>query len=131
MKKKYVAKTDLHISVMLKSKQSVHISFHSQTGGGSVFYTDNAEIQEALEKHPKFGKLFKEVALPKVEPAKKAVKTEAEPPAENNVNKVEVTDLDDAKDYLSERFGVSRTKLRSKANIMAEAEKHKIEFVGI
>ncbi len=131
--KKYKAKTDIHISVVLKSGKSAHITFASQTGGGSVYYTDNKEIQEAIKKHPKFGKLFKEVAVeepkPKVEKNDAKKKSKASKKAE--LKKVSVTDLDSAKDYLSEKFDVSRTKLKSEKEIKAEAKKHGIEFEGI
>lgn len=59
MLKKYQAKSQISISVLLKKGTSVHISFSALTGGGSVYYTDDEDIQSALEKHLKFGKLFK------------------------------------------------------------------------
>ena len=51
--------------------------------------------------------------------------------AEGNVTKITITCLDDAKDYLSEKFGISRTKLRSKKAIEEAAAENGIEFVGI
>ena len=51
--------------------------------------------------------------------------------AEGNVTKITITCLDDAKDYLSEKFGISRTKLRSKKAIEEAAADNGIEFVGI
>lgn len=59
MTKKYTAKTDIALSVYLKSGKSVHVSFSALTGGGSVLYTDDEELQAALEAHPKYGRLFK------------------------------------------------------------------------
>lgn len=44
---------------------------------------------------------------------------------------VKVTDLQDAKDYLAEKFGISRTLLRSKEAIMAKAKANGLEFEGI
>ncbi|MBR6631006.1 MAG: hypothetical protein IKK89_03550 [Alistipes sp.] len=199
-KKKYIAKSHISLSVRVSDKASAHITFSALTGGGSVFYTDDENLQQALEKHHKFGKLFKEdktfteqtavkkakAATPvKVEattkPAttpnptednnaedkkaddnnaedKKADDNNAEDKkaddntpinptesdmddsnakedntteAEGNVTKITITCLDDAKDYLSEKFGISRTKLRSKKAIEEAAADNGIEFVGI
>lgn len=189
-KKKYIAKSHISLSVRVSDKASAHITFSALTGGGSVFYTDDENLQQALEKHHKFGKLFKEdktfteqtavkkakAATPvKVEattkPAttpnptednnaedKKVEDNNAEDKnaddntpinptesdmddsnaeedntteAEGNVTKITITCLDDAKDYLSEKFGISRTKLRSKKAIEEAAADNGIEFVGI
>lgn len=56
--KKYKAKTDVSINVTLQNGRNTRISFSPLTAGGSVFYTDDKEIQDALERHYKFGKLF-------------------------------------------------------------------------
>ncbi len=57
--KKYIAKTNISINIVLKSGKNRHITFSALTGGGSVFYTDDPEIQKAMECHYKFGKLFR------------------------------------------------------------------------
>lgn len=158
MVKKYVAKTDIAISVYLKSGKSTHVPFSAKTGGGSVLYTDDAELQEALEAHPKYGKLFKleQVIDPNKKPAapvepeegaedteanEEPVNPDADPDTEEatdeedegeEVKKIMVNSIDEAKDYLCEHFeGYSRTKLRSKVAIKAAAEKEGFEFVGI
>ena len=48
-----------------------------------------------------------------------------------NIEKVEVSCLDDAKDYLNEKFNVDRRKLSSSKAIMECAKAHNIEFVGL
>lgn len=48
-----------------------------------------------------------------------------------NLIKVHVTDLASAKDYLADKFGISRTSLRSAKAIMEQAALHGIEFEGI
>lgn len=57
------------------------------------------------------------------------------PEAENGVavkvQKVEVSSLDDAKEYLKENFNVAASKLRNRAAILEQAEANGIEFVGI
>lgn len=44
---------------------------------------------------------------------------------------IDVTDLDDARDYLCENFGIARSKLRSNVSVYRAAEEHKIVFRGI
>lgn len=175
MLKKYQSKSSISLSVLMNTGKSVHVSFDSLTGGGSIFYTDDEELQEALAKHHKYGRLFKEVELvkPVAEPAPKkkpVVKEEevedvedidevddtedevdetteenAEDEAtEENAEEVQeqeapvatgkqihVTNLEDAKNYLADNLGVSRTKLRSKKAILEVAEANGIVFVGI
>lgn len=57
--KKYIAKTNVSINVVLSNGTNCHIAFSAVTGGGSVFYTDDAEVIRALETHYKYGKLFR------------------------------------------------------------------------
>lgn len=57
--KKYIAKTNVSINVVLSSGANRHIAFSALTGGGSVFYTDDPEIIKAMERHYKFGTLFR------------------------------------------------------------------------
>ena len=184
MLKKYQSKSSISLSVLMNTGKSVHVSFDSLTGGGSIFYTDDEELQEALAKHHKYGRLFKEVELVKPvagpAPKKKPVvkeeevedvedidevddtedevdETEYETTEENaedeatedeateeNAEEVQeqeapvatgkqihVTNLEDAKNYLADNLGVSRTKLRSKKAILEVAEANGIVFVGI
>ena len=44
---------------------------------------------------------------------------------------IDVTDLDDARDYLCENFGIARSSLRSKVSVPRAAEEHNIVFRGI
>lgn len=57
--KKYIAKTNVSINIVLAGGANRHISFSALTGGGSVFYTDDADIIEAMERHYKYGTLFR------------------------------------------------------------------------
>lgn len=47
------------------------------------------------------------------------------------LTQVTVSDLASAKDYLADKFGISRTSLRSKKTIVDQAAAHGIEFVGL
>lgn len=154
--KKYIAKTNVSINVVLPNGKNRHIAFSSLTGGGSVYYTDDACVIEAIESHYKYGTLFradssfdtgkqKNPSMPG-SGQDKAVKADqptdaeseesyvpdAEEVAEESEGKtVVVTDPDTAKAYLAEHFGVSRTKLKSIKAIKEAAEANGIVFEGI
>lgn len=125
MLKKYYAKSHVCLSVLLKSGESKHVSFQDQTGSGSIFYTSDVELQEALRKHRKYGKLFKEDTTFQEQPVEK-VREEAK---EAKMERLEFTCNDDAKDYLVDRFEVSRTKLMTRAAIEDFGKRHNIEIV--
>lgn len=57
--KKYIAKTNVSINIVLPNGANRHIAFSALTGGGSVFYTDDPDIIQAMERHYKFGTLFR------------------------------------------------------------------------
>ena len=151
MTKKYHSKSCVSLSVPIKDGICAHISFDSLTGGGSVFYTDDEELQEALEKHHMYGKLFKEEIIPAATTAPAKSKKKAKGSEVGKVNseesdsteetedgndgstlkEVRVTDLEDARNYLADTFGVSRTKIRLQKDIEAFAESKGVKFVGI
>jgi len=104
----------------------MHVAFSPMTGGGSVYYTDNEVVQRALEAHPKYGRLYKGsevVAKKKADPAPAATKS--------STKTIKVSCWEDAKDYLSETFGVSRTKLRTPKAIKETAASKGITFDGV
>ena len=57
--KKYIAKSHIGITVSVGNNRYTHVSFSAVTRGGSVFYTNDENLQKALESHPRYGKLFK------------------------------------------------------------------------
>jgi hypothetical protein len=157
--KKYIANTHVSINVVLASGANRHVAFDS-TSNGSVLYVDDEDIQKALESHSKFGKLFridttfvqnkthtKSAAEAKAaeevdgEPTEATEETsevdetesegEGEEVADGGLKTIYVTDADDAKTYLAEHFGVSRTKMKSLVKIKAEAAANGIVFEGI
>ena len=134
MQKKYSASSHVSINVRVNGTH-VHVTFTPLTVGGSFFVTDNASLQEALERHPRFGSLF--VAE---EPASASVADEASstsaakdalPGSPSDIPRVKVSCLDDAKEYLVEQFGGSRTRLRSRAAIEAAAAANGVVFEGL
>ena len=144
MLKKYNSKSCVSLSVVLPTGGTTHISFNPVTGGGSVYYTSNEKIQAGLESHPKFGKLFKlegdvkpsmKVIKPSGKPESTTADAKTENPAEEkagagtSLKEVKMSCNDDAKDYLVEKFGISRTKLRSRAQIESAGISNGIKFV--
>lgn len=124
----------MSINVTLPNGKNTHISFEPMTGGGSTFVTDNPKLQQGLEAHPKFGKMFKLVGAknaPKAEKPKASPAPQASEPADGapQTQRLEMPSLEDAKQYLVENFGISRTKLRSKKQIEEAGLAHGIEFI--
>lgn len=163
MIKTYRANTNISINVVLPSKKNLHISFNALSNGSSVYTTDNEEIQNAMECHYKFGKLFKltgaESSIEKVGKNKpESLKTNKlyaerdrlENPIDEeddgatdeeddgnsdseatSLRQIQVSDIAAAKDYLADKFGISRTSMRSTKAIMEHASLQGIQFVGL
>lgn len=137
--KTYKANTNVSINVVLASKKNLHISFMPLSNGTSTFTTDNEAIQKAIESHARFGSLFRLIAAhgesEAAAPAETAAAAEGEVNAEaekgSGLTKVTVTDTASAKDYLADKFGISRTAMRSTKAIIEQAAAHGIEFEGI
>lgn len=128
MKKEYRAATHVCLNVVLRGGKNKHVSFVPLSGGGSVYTTDDAETQQALERHYKYGRLFRVVDIA---PASEPV-AEENPPGETEekqLQSVQVSDYDAAKDYLADHFGLTRTSLRSQRAIEAAAAQHGVKFV--
>lgn len=129
MMKIYKAKSHISLNVRLAGGGVRHVSFNSLTIGGSEFYTEDERLQRGLESHPKYGKLFK--LEKEIEPVQKAVSVSQQAEPESKAPKaksVKVPSLEDAKAYLVENFGISRTKLRSRKQIEDAGAANGIEF---
>jgi hypothetical protein len=121
MKKIYKSGSILHISIILPNGASRHISFNDAANGTSSLITDDKDMQEGLESHHGFGTMFtcEDINESKEkEPTDVIVKT----------NIVEVSDLQEAQDYLIDKFNISRTKIRSEASVNKVAKSNGIEF---
>ena len=125
--KTYTSKTEISLSVRISDNGHVHVRFNPTSNGGSIYITSNPAIQKGLERHPKFGKLFT-LESESEAPKKEEAKVVEEAPSKKVVP---AGSLQDAKDYLVETFGISRTQLTSKAKILAQAASHNVEFNGI
>ena len=116
---KFRAKTHIGITVNVKGGH-VHITFTELTGGGSIYTTESKEIAEALRKHHKFGKLFTEEEV-KEETAKQQEleQKKADDRAKQSIK--EFACVEDAKEYMADTFGISRSKLRTRGDIEKQA----------
>lgn len=131
---KYQAGTDLAFSVMVGDER-IRIVFEGKTMGSSVYMTRDPKVQKAIESHYWFNDKFflaesidekKEAAEAKKKAAAKAKKKVAD---EKKTHVV--TDFEDAKDYLAETYGVSRSKMKTKEEILAVAQEHGVELEGL
>lgn len=135
MKKYYSSDSHIAINILLENGNSMHIAFTPISNGGSTYNTEVEVIQNALENHYRYNDLFvldreEDTNAPIEEPTQN---TEEDPnqAEESNIRKVKVHDLGEAKDYLAETFGVSRTSLRGQKAILEAAKANNIEFEGL
>lgn len=134
MYKKYQAGTDLSFSVMVDNER-VRVVFEGKTMGCSIYGTRDEKLQKAIESHYWFKDKFflveavdekKEAAEAKKRAAAKTKKKAAEEKKTHIV-----TDFEDARDYLAETFGVSRSKLKTKEDILSIANEKGVELEGL
>lgn len=126
MFKKYQAGTDLAFSVMVGDER-MRIIFEGKTMGCSVYLTRDPKVQKAIESHYWFNdKFFLVESVDKKKAAAKAKKKVAD---EKKTHVV--TDVEDAKDYLAETYGVSRSKMKTKEDILAIAKEKGVELEGL
>lgn len=131
---KYQAGTDLAFSVMVGNER-MRILFEGKSTGSSVYMTRDPKVQKAIESHYWFNDKFflvesidekKEAAEAKKKDAAKAKKKVAD---EKKTHLV--TDVEDAKDYLAETYGVSRSKMKTKEDILDIAKEKGVELEGL
>lgn len=131
---KYQAGTDLAFSVMVGNER-MRIVFEGKSVGCSVYMTRDLKVQKAIESHYWFNDKFflvesidekKEAAEAKKKAAAKAKKKVAD---EKKTHVV--TDFEDARDYLAETYSVSRSKMKTKEDILAIAKEKGVELEGL
>lgn len=134
MYKKYQAGTDLSFSVMVGNER-VRVVFEGKTMGCSIYGTRDEKLQKAIESHYWFNdKFFLKEAVDEKKEAAEAKKRAAakikKKTAEEKKTHI-VTDFEDARDYLAEAFGVSRSKLKTKEDILSIAKEKGVELEGL
>lgn len=129
MRKQYKASRGLSINVVVGKNTNVHVAFEGRSDGSSYYATDDADLQHAIEHNCHFGHLFFLDSAEDEQVSSPSPEVTPDTPSSEQV--VEVTDIDEAKDYLAEKYGISRTMLRSKSAILSEGESRGITFRGI
>lgn len=131
---KYQAGSDLAFSVMV-GHERMRIVFEGKTLGSSIYMTRDPKVQKAIESHYWFNdKFFLAVSIDEKKAAAEAKKKAAAKAKEKVADEKKthiVTDLEDAKDYLAETYGVSRSKMKTKEDILAIAKEKGVELEGL
>ena len=122
MQKTYTSKSEISINVRVGGRMR-HIAFVPHTLGGSSLTIDDPALQEAIERHRFFGTRITAAPVEQA-PATTTVETETE----NVPAPLTFGTLTEVKDYIAERWGVSRTVLRTRAQIETVAAEHGMSF---
>lgn len=133
MFKKYQAGSDLAFSVMVGNER-MRIVFEGKTMGSSIYMTRDPKVQKAIESHYWFKDKFflVETVDEKKEAAEAKKKAAAKKKKVADEKKTHVvTDFEDAKDYLAETYGVSRSKMKTKEDILDIAKEKGVELEGL
>lgn len=131
---KYQAGTDLAFSVMVGNER-MRINFEGKSTGSSVYMTRDPKVQKAIESHYWFNDKF--FLVESIDEKKEAAKAKRKAAAEAKKKVADekkthvVTDVEDAKDYLAETYGVSRSKMKTKEDILAVAKEKGVELEGL
>lgn len=122
--------------VIIHNGVKFHFAFTdgATTGYGTTparFRTSNPALQQVIENSNYFksGKIFLERKIILEGASKPAQPVETKPEVEPTI--VTVSCLDDAKEYMSDKFGVSGVKMRSKEAIIKVATAHNVVFEGL
>ena len=148
MKKVYTSKSEISIKVVLGSGSTVRVAFTPRTLGSSVYITDDEELQKAIEAHREYGKLFvcderRSEAMDKAAtPSQLSGQGAGVPGAGDGVpgteegagagfKVVNISSIQEAKDYLSDKFEISRSSLKNKDAVERAALEHGVVFEGL
>lgn len=134
MLKTYIANTDVAFTVTVGNKRK-RVSFISKSGNeGSVYFTSDPKLQEGIEKHPWYGDKFTlreavdEKALADEEEKKKVAHDDVD---DGELLVHHVDSPNEAKDYLADKFGVARSKMKTLSAILAVAKEYGVVLEGL
>ena len=133
MLKTYQGNSDLAFNIRLESGLK-RIVFDGQSHGTSIYSTRDTKEQKAIENHYWFNdKFWLEETVDE-----KKLEAEAKKKAAARTKKIveekktyNMTNITDAKDYLADTFGVSRTKMKTKEDVLAVAKEFGVELEGV
>lgn len=124
----YIAESGISLNIKLESGHYKHVCFELQTNGQSVFVTEDKSLIEAMDKSHRNGVLYKKEKENMAE--KKDDGGEKSEIGEVEIKEVEVECLDDAKEYLVNEFGIPKTAVKKKADVLNAAKMNGVKFVG-
>lgn len=140
-KKTYIASSVLSFNVRLEGAKK-HMSFSPLTLGGSMYTTSDERMQQAIERHRLFHSgaitILETIPLEKKTNVARPTKTAGEAAArygdtvfsvagtegKKKAVVLEFSSLAEGKDYMADTYGVSRTKLRTRADIEKAAKEN-------
>lgn len=130
-----IYRSDSGIAITIRCGETTkHINFDTMTMGCSMYISSDEEEQKGIESHAWYGEKFvlAEVEDSKVEAEKAKVKAKADADKaaeEKELHTRTFSNVADAKEYVADTFGVSRTQLRSKDAIVNVAKVHGITII--
>lgn len=129
MIKTYKAYTSVVISCINKGSR-YHIAFDTLTNGTSTYTTTDKDEQEAIEAHPWFGsKIYLHSSVDEAERVRKDRRKAARKEPEQDVHIVQT--FTEAQDWLAEKFGISRSKMKTKEEILSQAKSCGVKLQGL
>ena len=137
MNKRYEANSIVAITVKT-GKFNRRVSFMPLSNGKSYYETESKALQKAIEEHSFFkSRMIRTKEEPTPSPSLKGeVKTDnpdvldnLDAPETGKLKQIVVAGQSDAVDYLTEKFGISRSKLRSQKAIAEVGKEYGVEFV--
>lgn len=106
----YKSSTVIHMTAYVDGHPR-RVNFDDTMRGQGMYVTGDEKLQAAIEAHPWFGQRFRLASTLNPEP-------EAAKPVEEKKNtEVKVSDIASAQEYLADKFGVSRSKIRTRKAI--------------
>ena len=133
MYKTYQGYSDLAFNVKVNGNKK-RIVFDAQSRGTSIYSTRDTDEQKAIESHCWYNDKFwlaESVDEKKLEAEAKKKATAKTKKAEAEKKTVSVQDIADAKDYLAETFGISRSKMKTREDVLAIAKENNVELEGL
>lgn len=133
MFKTYQGYSDLAFNVKVDNSLR-RVVFDGQSKGTSIFATRDTKLQKAIESHNWFNNkyyLIEEVDEKKLEADVKKKAAAKAKQTEEEKKTVTVEDVADAKDYLANTFGISRSKMKTKDDILAIAKENNVVIEGL
>lgn len=133
MYKTYQGYSDLAFSVKIDGSLR-RIVFDGQSRGTSIYSTRDTKEQKAIESHYWYGEKFwllEEVDEKKQEAEAKKKAAAKTKKAEETRKVLQFEDITDVKDYLADTYGISRSKMKTKEEIMAIAKDNNVVIEGL